>query len=425
MLRNAWIIAKKEIRLLFKSTRRIALLFSTGIIIILVGIFIAFIVFSTSTTLEGPVEVTVIQADDNYWGNYFYTLLRNNKDIKNFDFVNKTETDLDDLLERKNFSVLLYIPANFSELINQSLPAQFFLYYDNTNLKNEVAVTEINEIAALLNQQLIYLEYGGPINLIRVYSLPIGTSKGTGAILAFTLTMIPMYAIFMLVIPPLTLVLISVTIEREQKTLESLLLQPLNRRNIVAGKLLYGILLVAFNTVINLVSILILLLSIFIMAPQELKEVSIKLLEAMIENIGFTVWIFIIYLLAGLVLVSVLMVTAGVFFSLMAKDEREANMVISLLIIIPLFSIFFLAFLPIGTLPELLQLAIVAIPLLGYLFGVYFTILAGEITIWAWLSLVFQTLWIIVAVWLAGRLIESEGILEISFKRLILFRKKR
>ena len=425
MLRNAWIIAKKEIRLLFKSTRRIALLFSTGIIIILVGIFIAFIVFSTSTTLEGPVEVTVIQADDNYWGNYFYTLLRNNKDTKNFDFVNKTETDLDDLLERKNFSVLLYIPANFSELINQSLPAQFFLYYDNTNLKNEVAVTEINEIAALLNQQLIYLEYGGPINLIRVYSLPIGTSKGTGAILAFTLTMIPMYAIFMLVIPPLTLVLISVTIEREQKTLESLLLQPLNRRNIVAGKLLYGILLVAFNTVINLVSILILLLSIFIMAPQELKEVSIKLLEAMIENIGFTVWIFIIYLLAGLVLVSVLMVTAGVFFSLMAKDEREANMVISLLIIIPLFSIFFLAFLPIGTLPELLQLAIIAIPLLGYLFGVYFTILAGEITIWAWLSLVFQTLWIIVAVWLAGRLIESEGILEISFKRLILFRKKR
>jgi ABC-type Na+ efflux pump permease subunit len=424
MLREAWVIAKKEIRLLFKSTRRIALLFSTGLIIIFIGIISAFIVFSTSTVLESPVKVTVIQADNNHWGSYLYTLLRNNNNTKNFNFVNKTKADLDNLLESKNFSVLLYIPENFSELINQSLPAQFFLYYDNADLKNEAAVVTINEVAALLNQELIYLEYGGPINLYRIYSRPKGTSKGYGALIASTLTMVPMYAIFMLVIPPLTLVLISVTIEREQKTLESLLLQPLDRKNIVTGKLLYGIILVAFNTGVNIVSILAVLVGLYVMAPQELKEESIRIFETIIESMGFTTWLFLIYLLIGLILVSVLMVTAAVFFSLLAKDEREANMVISVLIIIPLISVFFFVFLPLNTLPELLQLVIIAIPLLGYLFGVYLAILSGEITVLAWLSLVFQTLWIMMAVWSAGRLIESEGILEISFKRLFLLRRK-
>jgi len=41
-------------------------------------------------------------------------------------------------------------------------------------------------------------------------------------------------------------------------------------------------------------------------------------------------------MIIGLVLVSLLTITAAVLFSLMAKDEREANMVVSALVIIPM-----------------------------------------------------------------------------------------
>ncbi|MHA2225173.1 MAG: ABC transporter permease [Candidatus Hodarchaeales archaeon] len=424
MLTDSWIIAKKEIRLLFKSTRRIGLLFMTGFIIILGGGIGGFIALTASVAIETPVEVTVIQDDNNGWGEYFYTLLRTSNSTKNYSFINKTESELDQLLESNNFSLLLYIPANFSEIINQSLPAQYFLYYDNSDTLSEVSVATIASIAAILNRDIVFLDYGGPININRIYSVPIGTSKGSGALVASILTMIPMYAIILLVLPPLTLVLISVTIEREQKTLESLLLQPLDRKNIITGKLLYGIILVTLNTIINIVSILTLILGLYFVSSQEIKDGLFQVLPTIIESLGFTAWLYIIYFLVGLILVSVLMVTAAVMFSLVAKDEREANMVISFLVVIPMFGVLFLVFLPVNALPELIQLLIVAIPLLGYLFGFYIAFLAGEITVVAWLSFVFQFLWIALAVWVAGKIIESEGILDISFKRLFSFRRK-
>ena len=97
-------------------------------------------------------------------------------------------------------------------------------------------------------------------------------------------------------------------------------------------------------------------------------------------------------------------------------------MVISSVIILPLFGSLLIMFVPIGDLPVIIQYLLVGIPLLGYLFAVYLAFLAGGIPIVSWLSLVFQFLWIFIIIWLAGRLIESEGILDISFKKI--FSKK-
>ncbi|MHA1169073.1 MAG: hypothetical protein ACTSRU_14700, partial [Candidatus Hodarchaeales archaeon] len=158
--------------------------------------------------------------------------------------------------------------------------------------------------------------------------------------------------------------------------------------------------------------------------PPELKTQLIPVITTIIENTGFSAWLFAAYLLVGLVLVSILTVSAAVLFSLMAKDEREANMVTSTLIIIPMVSVIFFVFLPIS-LPEAVQAVIMTIPLLGYLFGVYISVLAGEISIWSWFSLVAQVIWIALSIWFAGRLIESEGVLDISFKNLLRFRRRK
>jgi len=78
MLSSAWIIAKKEIKLLFKSTRRIFLLFTTPLILILIfGIF-AVVTITMIPTEEPSIEIGVIQADEGItginWGNSFYFL---------------------------------------------------------------------------------------------------------------------------------------------------------------------------------------------------------------------------------------------------------------------------------------------------------------------------------------------------------------
>ncbi|MHA1449037.1 MAG: ABC transporter permease [Candidatus Hodarchaeales archaeon] len=426
MLKDARIIAKKEIKLLFKSTRRIFLLFSTPAIILITVVVVAFFVV-VSMPVEAETEVIIINEDTGFsgtnWGEYFYSILLSDNSTSSFSYVNESVSNLETLIDKND--IIIYIPANFSSLINQSYPATFFIYYDDSDIKNDVVVTQITYVSSILNQQLVYIEYGGPINLIRVYATPEGTSKGLGAIIASSFTLIPLYAIFLLVIPPLTLVLISVTIEREQKTLESLLLQPLNRKSIVSGKLLYGMILVAVNTIMNVVTILTIILGTFILLPPELKTQLIPVITTIIENTGFSAWLFAIYLLIGLVLVSILTVSAAVLFSLMAKDEREANMVTSTLIIIPMVSVIFFVFLPISALPEAVQAIIMAIPLLGYLFGVYISVLAGEISIWSWFSLVAQVIWIALSIWFAGRLIESEGVLDISFKNLLRFRRRK
>ncbi|MHA2175973.1 MAG: ABC transporter permease [Candidatus Hodarchaeales archaeon] len=430
MIRTAWIIAKKEIRLLFKSTRRKLLLFATPIIMFIM--FVLILIFSSLIAIdaERPLDVTVIQNDEEHdginWGDGFYTLLKSHDLTKDYIYKNESVTNLNAILQEKDFTVLLYIPANFSAMINQSVPAQFFIHYNNDRVNSQGMVANILTLSQDYNIQIIYY-YHGIVNLTNIYVIPerLGGDEGADSFIASYFTMIPLYAILLLVVPSLSLVLISVTIEREQKTLESLILQPIERKSIIAGKLLYGSILVVFNSVITLTTILAIMVIGLIILPESLKTELVPIIESIIEAVDITVWLFILFMLLGLVLVSLLVITAAVLFSLMAKDEREANMVVSALVIIPLVSTLLIAFLPVSEIAESFQFILVLIPLLGYLVAIYLSLTSGELTLISWFSLVGQLGWILIGIWSAGRLIESEGILEISYKRFFRFRRKK
>ncbi len=430
MIRIAWVIAKKEIRLLFKSTRRILLLFTTPIIMFIMFVLILVVSGLIAIDAERPLDVTVIQNDEGHnginWGDGFYSLLKSHKLTKDYIYKNESVTNLNAILQEKKFTVLLYIPTNFSATINQSVPAQFFIHYNNDRVNSQGMVANIVAVSQSYNIQIIYY-YHGTINLTNIYVIPerLGGDEGIESFIASYVTMIPLYAILLLVVPSLSLVLISVTIEREQKTLESLILQPIERKSIIAGKLLYGAILVVFNSVITLVTTVAIIVVGMIFLPESLRTELVSIIESVIEAADITVWLFILYMLLGLVLVSLLVITAAVLFSLMAKDEREANMVVSALVIIPLVSTLLIAFLPVSEIAESFQFILVLIPLLGYLFAIYLSLTSGELTLTSWFSLVGQLGWMLIGIWSAGRLIESEGILEISYKRFFRFRRKK
>jgi ABC-type Na+ efflux pump permease subunit len=392
-------------------------------------VFILVITGLIAIDAERPLDVTVIQNDEGHnginWGNGFYTLLKSHNLTKDYIYKNESVTNLNAILQEKNFTVLLYIPVNFSTTINQSVPAQFFIHYNNDRVNSQGMVANILTVSQNYNIQIIYY-YHGVVNLTNIYVIPerLG-GDGAESLIASYFTMIPLYAIFLLVVPSLSLVLISVTIEREQKTLESLILQPIERKSIIAGKLLYGSILVVFNTVITLVTIVAIIVIGMITLPESLRTELVSIIESVIEGADITVWLFILYILLGLVLVSLLVITTAVLFSLMAKDEREANMVVSALVIIPLVSTLLIAFLPVSEIAEVFQSILVLIPLLGYLIAIYVSLTSGELTLISWFSLVGQLGWTLIGIWSAGRLIESEGILEISYKRFFRFRRKK
>ena len=426
-------IAKKEFKLLLKSTRRIFLLFMMPLLILLMGALIGFLaIYVLPSTSGQAVEAVVIQDDQGLnktfnWGSIYFSMLKSNNLTKSITYIDEPYSNYASLLKENNFSILIYIPANFSAIINQTNTAQVYIYYDNSQISNEAAVGSIRTVTAILNQQLLYLEYGGPINLSRVVVTATGTSKGSGALLASTLSIIPLYLVIFLVIPPITLVLISVTIEREQKTLESILLQPIDRKDFIAGKILYGVLIVIVNTVLTIGAILALLLLLVLIIPaNQLKEAE-PILNSIINSLSGSesqFWFLILYVIVGLIIISLLLVAVAVFFSMMARDEREANMVISSIIILPIVSIIFLVYLPLGSLPDIVLALIGALPVIGYLFSIYLILLKGEVILLAWLTLIFQLIWILLIVWFTGRLIESEGILHISFKKILRFWEK-
>ena len=435
MIKDAWIIARKEIRLLFKSTRRILLLIMTPAIILFIVLASLFFVAISVPPVSGPLQVLVIQDDNgdngtNY-GEIFYGMLKSQNSTKDLNYVNKSVSELDVLRNLENLTVLLYIPANFSEMVTRSnvtlypTPALFHIYYNGEKSTAIEAVTNFTMIANQLNLLLVYSEHG-PVKVTRltaVYDVTIGAELPS--VITGYLTMIPLYAIFLLVLPSLTLVLISVTIEREQKTLESLLLQPLERRNIVAGKMLYGMILVGFNLASLALTTFVILASIIIILPEDMRGQVNEVLTFVLDNADASLWLFIGYIIVGLILISILLVASAVLFSMLAKDEREANMVVSSFIVLPMVGVIFLGFITLDKLPEALQLILLLLPLLGYMFGIYMAILTAEMTLVTWLTLVFQLVWIGIAIWGSGRIIDNEGILEISVRKLLFSWRRR
>lgn len=416
---HAIIISKKEIKLLFKSKRRILLFFMVPIMLFVVAIFsvVIGVFFVITTTSEGPLTITIIDhAQDE---NSLYII--NNLSKNNFLIDNKSEiASPNSLLSLEQPpSILIYFPENFSSLIeNKNVTANFYVWYDNKDLKNEVAMEIISYYSSFLNQKVVTEEYG-ELNLKRVGFITQGTSSGLGAEEASSLIIIPLYMLIFFVVPPTTLILISITQEREQKTLESLLLQPIKRKTIVIGKILYGVFLVMSNLLFTLITISLLIIIVVYLLTE---YVGINIIDLIIPLITLEVGLLIAYIFIGLTILSFLLISMAVFFSLIAKDEREGNMVISLLMIFPVLALIVIFSIPIHKFDLFGQIIITGFPIVGFLFAIYLSLLSGSLGIPAVTSLMFQSLFCLFMIWLSSKLIEMEGILDINlsqaFKRL-------
>ncbi len=404
-------IAFKEIKLLFKAKRRIFLFFTVPLIVLFIAVLsivIGGLMFVTQHQ-EGPTVITIVDHSQSNGSLYII----NNLEAYSYQIDNQSSIkDPLSLLNSANKpGMLVYFPANFSTLLNnKSQVANFYVYYNNKQLKYEGAYTLIQQIAQSLNNRIIERDYG-TLNLTRVEISSIGSNAGVSATQASSFIIIPIYVLMFFVIPPISLILISITQEREQKTLESLLLQPISRKSIVNGKLLYGLILVASNLVITLVTLGIVAIGGVFLLNQFLH---IDLIPYITPYLTTQNYLFATYIIIGLTLIGILLISLAVMMSLLAKDEREGNLVVSVLMMLPVVALVLIVAVPYDIFGVAGEYFFASLPVIGFMYSLYVTMLTGSIGPTSYVSLVAQAVFSLISIWFSSKLIEIEGILEIN-----------
>ena len=421
-VRSAWIIAHKELRLLFKSKRRVGLLFSMPIILLVVGLVIGAVGIVGVGSETSQTTVWVVDEAPSPYTNNLVSFIGSLDLNLNITYAPTTNTTA--LTQSPDFQVLLIIPANYSTLIQANQTAIVIIEY--SNLESGYALDAQALAAAVETYDYLLVTSQHPdLNLNRVNPTlsEVKVTKGLSKDLAGIAVVIPMELLFFIVVPPVSLSLISVTMEREQKTLETLFLQPVSRKSIMFGKMLYGVILVLMTIILDIIAVTIDILIGIATISQNMGGDIGQIIDLLKSNISPPeLFAFIL----GLFAVTLLLVAVSVMLSLMAKDEREANMLSSFILMLPVLALITVVSFPIADLPTTARYILGGVPVFGFMIAIYFASLQGGVQLLTWFTIFTQLAWVYLTMWLAARLSEVEGILDFSLKNFKqIFTRKR
>jgi ABC-2 type transport system permease protein len=221
--------------------------------------------------------------------------------------------------------------------------------------------------------------------------------------------MMPIIIMIML-FSAMTMASTAIALEKETKTLETLLTLPVNRLTILVGKLSGSLFVAVLGTVTYLFGFNYYMSSLtggFI----EQQNIDLSALGITITPLGYTLMgiVFFISIVATLAL--------AVSFSVFSEDVRSAQTSISYIYIIILVPTLILMFIDINTLPMISQILIYLIPFTHTLVATK-NILIGDYTLLP-LNIGYLTIFTIAILYVAAKLFTTEKIFttKISFKR--------
>ena len=311
-------------------------------------------------------------------------------------------------VEGKSGIAVLYIPANFTASILGDHRGSMEIYWimRGAGLLDSISSGTVDALLARIGQEISAYLIGTGVNLSPETVLspitPINTTSYRGmvmegvspAILGTVLSnqsLIVPLIIMMIVIMAGSLVISSMGMEKENKTLETLLTLPVRRSSIVAGKLIASAIVGLLMASIYMIGFGYYMGGLSGSAPINLAAYGLVITPLDYVLLGISVFA---ALFAALALCMVL----GTF----AKNYKAAQtltMPITLLAMVPMFMTMFWDY---NTLPPLGQAIVFAIPfshpmmaMRSLMFKDYLFVLAG-----IGYSLAFAVIMILVAVWI-------------------------
>jgi len=237
MLRRIWIIIRKEILDNLRDRRSVGnALFAVLINPLLYVVLFGFLNRTFTEQAERPLALHVLGAANA--PNLVQFLDQNNVDIL------EAPADAEDAVRRGDLAVVLVIPEEFGEQFTRGQPAQVRLLVDDSNQSGSIAA---GRAQSLINQ---YSSQIGALRLIARGVSPaissavpvewVSTTAGnvganTASVVLNLLPVVMMTAVFY---GGFYLAVDATAGERERKSLEPLLLNPVPRREFVIGKFL-------------------------------------------------------------------------------------------------------------------------------------------------------------------------------------------
>jgi ABC-2 type transport system permease protein len=404
----------------------------------IIPIFVIALIFgSIGTSMEGIQEellekpiIGYINEDNNTFSNIFTSYLENNSEVVFY------STDIDDKeegleqIKQKEGDALIVIKHNFSEDIFKDSQGKIEIYWimKGAGLFDTISSEIVEALLSSINREISknLIEGNTTVNAsIALYPTSridttyfkdreIGLSPGTiSGMITSQSTFIPII-IMMLVIFAGQMIISSMALEKENKTLETLLTLPVKRTSIVAGKITASAIIGLLFAIIYMFGMSIYLQGFQFSEQINLAQYGLVLTSEDFILIGISLFLALISALA----ISMLL---GTF----AKNYKSAQTLlfpITMFAMIPMFATMFIDF---DTLPIAFKGFIFAIPFShpmmaprALLFNDYLLVISGIIYTFIF---AIVTIGIIVWVFKTDRLLTG----SIRKKRFIKYQKEK
>lgn len=373
---------------------------------------------SSAQERAAKANLIVVDNDGGYWADIFTdTLKMAGINVFNENNVVLSDENITRLLSKYNVTQILEIPKGFNETINAyrswqnvSIELKFYGVLSTVGAFESVGSSVIDVLIEQFNRQV------AP-NVVRVEKSAIikgEVKRGVDPAMLSGLLMSQSIALPITIMILLTfsvqIAATSVAMEKEEKTLETLLTLPMDRLSILLGKLSGSVIIAAVGAVAYMAGYSYLLGSAMSGIP---ANINLDL-----AALGLTPS-FYGYLLLGLSLfVTMLSALAlAVIMSAFAEDVRSAQSFVGYIYPLVFIPSFALIYLDINTLPSAIRILFYAIPFSHPIIASRAIIMEDYWT--AALGIIYVSTFTIIVMYVASRFFATEKILtaKIKFKK--------
>jgi len=426
------ILLEKEIKEILRDPKVVVGMILMPILMFGVMGFAMNISFTAMREAALKPRVAVLDLDGGVMAQTLISLLQSNPNASITVFSSMSLQDALLEIQEKDFPVLIVIPNGFSENVTMGRQAKVELYTVFRSLSFAEAGTSSTPTALVefLKDQLVVETIReafpnrdpdavlNPIiadqkSVIKGNVYNVSPQAVIGVINSQAMTM-PM-TIMMLLVFAMQLAATSVAIEKEEKTLETLLTLPVNRLTILASKLAGSVVVAAIGSSIYMVGYTYYIGS-FTSLPEFSSLPGSEALGLTLTPLGFA--------LLGLSLfISLISALAlAVTVSALTEDVRSAQTLVSYLFFLIFAPSFIQMFIDVRSLPFHIQLLLYVIPYTHPTLAAKAAILEDYWTIIY--GIIYMSIFTFVVLYVAARLFTTEKLLttKISFKKF-KFRK--
>jgi len=363
----------------------------------------------------------VLNNDGGNWSDFFINTL--NYSVKVFVISNATAGEALNLLSKYNTTQFVEIPSGFSANMTEHIhnpnittSVNFYGVFSGSGMFESISSSMIDNLVYMFNRVVapdtVYVEKSAIIK----GNIEKGVDPAMLSGLMISQAIAMPITIMILVSYSMQIAATSVAMEKEEKTLETLLSLPVDRFAILMGKLSGSILVAAVGALACMVGFNYYMSSFTAVIP---THTSLDLVSLGLAPSFFG------YLLLGISLFVTLLsaLALAVIISAFAEDVRGAQSLVGFIYPLIFIPSLLLMYLDVNSLPFTLKIFIYAIPFSHPVIAAKAVTMGDYLTaVW---GIVYVTAFTLVIMYAASRLFATEKILTAKLKFKWLRRRKR